>query len=132
MTGCEAYNELCASGTVVEQCLDPGVAPNVLTTFQAKASIDVSRRSPLACAGLTALPPGPPQLLRLLCCGCPASSSPPCCVLPSLFDLGVHTRPAGRVHQPLHGRLPRLHLGGAHQLPQLPRGAEHPLQALRV
>ncbi|KAI3436176.1 hypothetical protein D9Q98_002231 [Chlorella vulgaris] len=40
MNGCEAHNALCGDGTVVQQCLDPGAAPNVPTTFLTKANID--------------------------------------------------------------------------------------------
>lgn len=42
MYGCEAHNALCTNTTKVQQCLQPGVAPNVPTTFQTKADIDVS------------------------------------------------------------------------------------------
>ncbi|PSC76967.1 CTR type copper ion transporter [Micractinium conductrix] len=40
MKGCEAYDALCAPGTAVQQCLVPGTAPNVLTTFASKEAVD--------------------------------------------------------------------------------------------
>jgi hypothetical protein len=49
MNGCEAHNALCGNGTVVQQCLEPGAAPNVPTTFQTKANIDVRRDAAAAC-----------------------------------------------------------------------------------
>jgi hypothetical protein len=41
MTGCEAHNALCASGSVVAQCV--AGSPNLPTTFGTKNDIDVSR-----------------------------------------------------------------------------------------
>ena len=50
MKGCEAWKALCAApGTAVAQCTSPGPAPNVPTTFQTKADIDVRRRRRRCC-----------------------------------------------------------------------------------
>lgn len=51
MNGCEAHNALCGDGTVVQQCLEPGAAPNVPTTFLTKANIDVRRAAEAVCVG---------------------------------------------------------------------------------
>ena len=95
MKGCEAYDALCAPGTAVQQCLVPGTAPNVLTTFASKEAVDVrglvgahEGRS----AGAAALDRGQDPAchasaeaaaLLLACRHMPASPSP-CSCLPCL------------------------------------------------
>lgn len=45
MKGCEAYTALCAAGSTVPACTAPGPLPGLVTTYDAKAAIDVSRRN---------------------------------------------------------------------------------------
>lgn len=42
MKGCEAYLALCKEGSAVAACKNPGVAPNVMWTYETKDQVDVS------------------------------------------------------------------------------------------